>query len=181
MATRASTGDFPRHDRASSPVLGWRDHALATLARAGYRKGGARNAVVELLARQSCAVTAQEIDERLRAGGRAVGRASVYRVLELLTELRLVQRIDVGQGIARYERHEPDGDHHHHLVCDRCGRIAPFEDRALEQAIERISRTLSFSVAGHDVVLHGACRDCRAAQRASRRTQRSTSAVQAKS
>jgi Fur family ferric uptake transcriptional regulator len=140
---------------------GWREHAVATLARAGYRKGGARNAVVELLAAQDCAVSAQEIDERLRTQGRAVGRASVYRILELLTTLRLVQRIDVGQGIARYERHHPDGDHHHHLVCDDCGQVAPFEDPALEQAIARVSRRLSFSVAEHDVVLHGACRDCR--------------------
>lgn len=138
----------------------WREHALATLAAAGYRKGGARNAVVELLDQQSCAVTAQEIDEQLRVQGRAVGRASVYRILELLSTLRLVQRIDLGQGVARYERHQPDGDHHHHLVCDRCGRIAPFEDPKLEQAIARVSERLSFAVAEHDVVLHGACRDC---------------------
>lgn len=139
----------------------WREHALATLAAAGYRRGGARNAVVELLDRQRCALTAQEIDDRLRAHSRGVGRASVYRVLELLTELRLVQRIDVGQGVARYERQAPDGDHHHHLVCDRCGQVAPFEDPALEQAIERVSRRLSFTVGDHDVVLHGACSDCR--------------------
>ncbi len=138
----------------------WHEHALATLARAGYRKGGARNAVVGLLERQDCAVTAQQIDEQLRAGGRTVGRASVYRILELLSSLHLVQRIDVGQGIARYERHEPDGDHHHHLVCDRCGQLEPFEDPALEQAIERVSHRLAFAVAEHDVVLHGACRDC---------------------
>ena len=139
----------------------WREHALATLAAAGHRRGGARNAVVDLLDRQTCALSAQEIDDRLRAQGRGVGRASVYRILELLTELRLVQRIDVGQGVARYERHQPDGDHHHHLVCDRCGTIAPFEDPALEQAIERVSRRLSFAVDDHDVVLHGACGDCR--------------------
>ncbi len=139
----------------------WREHTLATLTAAGHRRGGARNAVVELLERQTCALTAQEIDDRLRAQGRGVGRASVYRILELLNELRLVQRIDVGQGVARYERHHPDGDHHHHLVCDHCGRIAPFEDPALELAIERVSRSLSFAVDDHDVVLHGACGDCR--------------------
>lgn len=139
----------------------WRDHTLGTLAQAGYRRGGARNAVVELLDAQDCALTAQEIDDRLRAGGRSVGRASVYRILEMLTELRLVQRIDVGQGVARYERHLPDGDHHHHLVCDSCGQIEPFSDPTLEQAIERVSRRLSFAVDDHDVVLHGACSACR--------------------
>lgn len=139
----------------------WQAHTLATLSAAGYRRGGARNAVVELLERQDCALTAQEIDDRLRGQGRSVGRASVYRILELLTELRLVQRIDVGQGVARYERHVPDGEHHHHLVCDSCGQIAPFSDPSLEQAIERVSRSLSFTVDEHDVVLHGSCSDCR--------------------
>jgi Fur family transcriptional regulator, ferric uptake regulator len=139
----------------------WDEHTLATLAQAGFLRGGARNAVVELLAAQDCALTAQEIDERLRADGRAVGRASVYRILELFTELKLVTRIDVGQGVARYEPLQPGGDHHHHLVCDRCGRIAPFEDPSLEQAIERVSRRLSFAVADHDVVLRGTCGDCR--------------------
>ena len=141
----------------------WREHTLATLNAAGYRRGGARNAIVELLDAQSCALTAQEIDDRLRVEGRSVGRASVYRILELLTELKLVTRIDVGQGVARYERHLPDGEHHHHLVCDACGQVAPFEDPALEQAIERVSRRLSFAVDDHDVVLHGACSDCRGA------------------
>lgn len=139
----------------------WSEHTLATLSAAGYRRGGARNAVVELLDAQDCALTAQEIDDRLRVEGRSVGRASVYRILEMLTELRLVTRIDVGQGVARYERLLPDGEHHHHLVCDSCGQVAPFEDPALEQAIERVSRRLSFAVDGHDVVLHGACSDCR--------------------
>jgi Fur family ferric uptake transcriptional regulator len=147
---------------ASTTESSWREHTLATLAQQGYRRGGARNAVVELLAGQDCALTAQEIDDRLRADGRAVGRASVYRILEMLNELKLVARIDVGQGVARYEPLQPGGDHHHHLVCDRCGRIAPFEDPALEQAIERVSRRLSFVVDDHDVVLRGACGDCRA-------------------
>jgi Fur family transcriptional regulator, ferric uptake regulator len=154
-----------RYDRAMAGTATrrpeWGEHARVTLAEAGYRRGGARNAIVELLDRQDCALTAQEIDDRLRARGRSVGRASVYRILELLTELRLVQRIDVGQGVARYERHQSDGDHHHHLFCDSCGQIAPFSDPALEQAIERVSRSLSFSVDEHDVVLHGACSDCR--------------------
>ncbi len=147
--------------RTTTRSPSWSEHTLATLADAGYRRGGARTAVVELLERQDCALTAQQIDDRLRAQDRGVGRASVYRILELLTELRLVQKIDVGQGVARYERHQAGGDHHHHLVCDSCGQIAPFEDPALEQAIERVSRKLSFAVDDHDVVLHGSCSDCR--------------------
>jgi Fur family ferric uptake transcriptional regulator len=139
----------------------WVEHAQERLARSGYRRGGARRAVIELLGRQECALTAHEIDDRLRAGGRAVGRASVYRALEQLTELHLVARLEVGQDAARYEPVHPSGEHHHHLVCDRCGRITPFEDRGLETAIDRLSRRVRFDVGDHDVVLHGACERCR--------------------
>jgi len=139
----------------------WVEHAQERLARSGYHRGGARRAVIELLGRQKCALTAHEIDERLRDEGRAVGRASVYRALEQLTELHLVTRLEIGQDAARYEPVRPGGEHHHHLVCDRCGRVTPFEDRALETAIDRVSRRVRFDVGDHDVVLHGACERCR--------------------
>ena len=139
----------------------WIEHAQDRLTQAGFRRGGARRAVIELLGAQTCALTAQEIDERLRTKGRAVGRASVYRALEQLTELHLVARLEVGQDAARYEPVHPSGDHHHHLVCDRCGRITPFEDRALETAIDGLSRRVRFDVGEHDVVLHGVCDKCR--------------------
>ena len=139
----------------------WIEHAQDRLTQAGFRRGGARRAVIELLGAQTCALTAQEIDERLRTKGRAVGRASVYRALEQLTELHLVARLEVGQDAARYEPVHPSGEHHHHLVCDRCGRITPFEDRALETAIDGLSRRVRFDVGKHDVVLHGVCDKCR--------------------
>lgn len=141
--------------------MDWSEHALARLQEAGYRRGGARMAVVELLDRQDCALSALEIEDRLRDERRAVGRASIYRTLEQLAELRLVQRLEVGQGTARYEPVQPSGDHHHHMVCDRCGTVVPFEDSGLEQSITRLSARVKFDVAEHDVVLHGACEACR--------------------
>jgi Fur family transcriptional regulator, ferric uptake regulator len=139
----------------------WRDHALNQLDSAGYRRGEARSAVVEVLSRQHCAVTAQEIGDDLRRRRRAVGLASVYRALELLSDLKLVQRLEMGQGVARYEPLDPSGDHHHHLVCDRCGNVVPFDDPELESTIEALSRRLEFDVDEHDVVLRGACAACR--------------------
>ena len=50
--------------------------------------------------------------------------------------------------------------HHHHMVCDDCGRVIPFEDAELERSITRLARRVTFAVAEHDVVLHGACADC---------------------
>jgi Fur family ferric uptake transcriptional regulator len=138
----------------------WRDHALHELDSAGYRRGEARTAVVELLSRQRCALTAQEIGDSLRRSRRSVGLASVYRALEVLTDLKLIQRLEMGQGVARYEPLDPSGEHHHHLVCDRCGSVEPFEDPDLERALEKLSRRVDYKVDEHDVVLHGACGDC---------------------
>jgi Fur family ferric uptake transcriptional regulator len=139
----------------------WVEHAETRLAEAGYRRGGARRAVIELLGQGHCAMTAAEIEDTLRADGRGVGRASVYRTLEQLDELHLVTRLDVGQGTARYEAALPSGDHHHHLVCDRCGKVQPFEDPELEATLARLAAKVdTFTVGEHDVVLHGECAGC---------------------
>ncbi len=143
----------------------WSAGAMDALVGAGYRRGGARQAVVDLLARQDCALSALEVEDRLRAeGARRVGRASVYRVLDELEQLKLVGRVEVGQGVARYEPVHPGGEHHHHhLVCDACGEVIPFADDELERAIARVAERVAFDVAQHDVVLHGRCGACRAA------------------
>jgi len=138
---------------------GWADHALDVLRDAGYRSGGARSAVVDFLARQSCCLTAQEIFDRLRSERRSVGIASVYRVLELLGELRLVQRVDVGGSTSRYEPVLPGGEHHHPVVCDGCGKVEAFSDEALERSLREASRRVGYTEA-HDVVLHGSCGRC---------------------
>jgi Fur family ferric uptake transcriptional regulator len=140
----------------------WREHTGAALREAGFRAGGAREAVLDSLAGQTCCASAQEIHDRLRAQGRAAGIASVYRILDQLVELRLVQRVDVGDGIARYEPAHGD-DHHHHVVCGDCGKVEPFSDPSLETAIERASGRLGYAVDAHEVVLRGECGDCRQA------------------
>jgi Fur family ferric uptake transcriptional regulator len=138
----------------------WAEHAMDVLRSAGLRRGGARTAVVEALAGHDCAVTAIELDGEMRGRGLTVGRASVYRALEQLEELGLVQRLEVSRGIAGYERVDPGGHHHHHAICRRCGRMLPFEDPDLERAIARVSDRISFEVAEHDVALRGVCKHC---------------------
>jgi Fur family ferric uptake transcriptional regulator len=138
----------------------WAEHALATLDAAGHRRGGARTAVVEALARHDCAVTALDLDDELRRRQPPVARASVYRALEQLEQLDLVRRVEVSRDTAGYERIEPDGHHHHHAICRTCGRMVPFEDRSLEQAISKLSKDIDFEVSEHDVVLRGRCEHC---------------------
>ena len=143
-------------------VNDWAAHATGVLERTGHRASAPREAVVGAIAELGCSVTVREIADLLAGRGRAVGLASIYRALELLERLRLVQRFDVGEGTARYEPAEPGGAHHHHLVCERCGDVSAFEDPALERAIERLSLRVDYAVDGHDVTLRGECPACHA-------------------
>lgn len=163
--TRAKAQYKAHHaqDRAGVSTDTWVEHAETTLAAAGHKRGGARRAVIELLGEQECALTAQEIEDALRQGGaRSVSRASIYRVLDELEQLRLVQRVEIGQTMVRYERVSDHLEHHHHLVCDECGAVMPFSDPGLERAIEVLSRRVPLTVSDHEIVLHGACQDCAA-------------------
>lgn len=145
----------PMHDTAT-----WRDAVAEKLKREGRRTGGARDAVVDALADHDCCVSAHEIARQLEDQGEGVGLASVYRALDLLHRQGLVVKIDLGDGNSRYEPAEPGGEHHHHVVCDRCGEVTPFEDASLERAIDRLGERLGRPIKAHDVVLHADCRDC---------------------
>ncbi len=83
--------------------MAWTETALDRLRNASGRSGGARRLVVELLGDQDCCLSAHEIHDRVRARGARVGIASVYRALDGMDELGLVQRVDLGDGVARYE------------------------------------------------------------------------------
>lgn len=149
-------------DAALAPTR-WVERAEAELQAAGHRSTLPRSAIIELLARQDCVLTADELSRQLHAaGGRRVGLATVYRTLELLEELGLLQRLDIGDGLARFEPAEPGGEHHHHhFVCSRCGRVTPFEDAGVERAIEALSARFGEPVSEHEVILRGkACHAC---------------------
>ena len=140
----------------------WAERTHRALERSGHRASAPRSAVVAALADTGCGASARELADRLDAGGHRVGLASVYRALELLEDLRLVQRVDVGEGAARYEPFLPDGEHHHHLVCQSCGHVSAFEDPGLERAIDRLARRVEFRIDAHDVTLRGECPACHA-------------------
>ncbi len=150
---------------SSSTDTRWANHARTVLQDAGHHRGAARDRLIDLLAEQNCALSALEIETGLRdqdPDGKRVGRASVYRALELLHDHDLVTRIELGDGVARYEPIDPDGEHHHHhLVCQECGQLVPFDDPGLERSINQLSRRLGFLTREHEVTLRGSCADCR--------------------
>jgi len=139
----------------------WVDHAIGQISAAGHRSGAARRRVIEALAEHDCCLSAQELHDQLQSGGRPVGIASVYRVIELLLGLRLVQRFDFDGGMSRYEPALPGGEHHHHLLCVKCGDVRPFDDQGLESAIHATAEHADWAIDDHDVVLRGRCPQCR--------------------
>lgn len=115
---------------------------------------------MRILDSSDCCLSAQEIEERSRAIGRPVGISSAYWVVERLHALGLVRRLDLGDGVARYESSLPDAGDHHHLVCVDCGDVVPFEDPRIERLLQRSCRLKGFSVVSHEVVVRGRCSSC---------------------
>lgn len=152
-------GADAHHHHAHDPATGrrWKTHAQRALRDAGLRAGGGRAAVIDVLSGEGCLLTAQDIVDRItgRGGGPGANLATVYRALDTLHALRLVQRVDAGDGTARYERALPGGEHHHHVLFPG-GEIRPFHDEALEEAIHALAERLGVELTGHDIVLHAA-------------------------
>jgi Fur family ferric uptake transcriptional regulator len=144
-----------------SETTPWSERAIAELRSAGYRSGSARRTVIQFLDRQACCLGAQQIHDELSALGTPVGLASVYRVLDTLAQKGLLQRLELGDGVTRYEPVRRDEDHHHHLVCDGCGKVESFADERLESVIRDVEERSGYAVAAHDIVLRGACTTCR--------------------
>lgn len=128
----------------------WLAHADEVLTRGGLKTSAGRTAVVELLAREDCVIGAQQVVERLRG---SASQATVYRALETLQLHGLVRRVDAGDGTGRYEVIDPSGEHHHHVVFED-GAVEPFEDAALERALDDVCARLGVTVTGHEVIIH---------------------------
>lgn len=138
----------------------WVERAFAVLNEAGYRAGGARTSVIEVIGREGGCLSAEEVIGRVRKAGKRVAPASVYRALNVLSEADLLHSVSLPDAPVRYELVLPGGDHHHHVICNRCGDTLSFEDAELEAAIERLSERVPYTVAAHDVTLRGTCPDC---------------------
>ena len=91
------------------------------------------------------------------------GLATVYRTLELLSELEVLQKMDFGDGRSRYEINENNTPHHHHhLICVSCGKVTEFEDDLLETLESAIARKSNFLIVDHQLKFYGYCQECQA-------------------
>ena len=132
---------------AGSPRT-WSALAFDDLQARGLRNGGARRAVIEHLGAQSCCRSAQEIFDGIRDRGGRVGIASVYRALDQLVELRLVQRVELGDGVARFEPRTPGQSITIIWSVTAAGRWSRSPIPALEQALEQAASRLAYGMNG---------------------------------
>jgi Fur family transcriptional regulator, ferric uptake regulator len=128
------------------------------LKEAGYRLTSPRRAVAHVLLSALTPLSIEEIHGCL--GSRAINRVSIYRTIQLLCDLGVVRRLQFQEGFARYELADTFGSHHHHFVCNLCGKVEDIDAcplAATEQAI--IHRTHS-RITSHSLEFYGVCGAC---------------------
>lgn len=135
-------------------------HALDT---AGYRLTRPRRALADLIADQDGHFTAADLETVARDRHLGISRASLFRALDLLSDLHVLERLDLPTGEHAYVPCAPA--HHHHLVCSRCGRTAEVEDCGVAAAVDEIARRSGYRVDAHRLELFGLCRHCQAKTR----------------
>ncbi|NLL00075.1 MAG: transcriptional repressor [Clostridiales bacterium] len=137
----------------------------ALLRTNGLKVTNQRIAILEVLNnRPGKHLTAEEIYDYVREEFPDIGLATVYRTIQLLSELNLIDKLNLDDGYVRYEigskNQEDSCHHHHHLICLECGSIYAFQDDLLENLENRIKETLGFEVSDHEVKLYGHCIAC---------------------
>ena len=108
-------------------------------------------------------LSAEDVHTLVRSLAPDTGLATVYRTLELFSDLDILKKMDFGDGRSRYEINEVDTPHHHHhLICRTCGIVKEFEDDLLETLETVISRKSRFQIVDHEVKFFGYCQECQA-------------------
>lgn len=123
----------------------------------GYRITSERQYILEAVTKHP--LTVQEIYNRLQKKKLNVDLASVYRNLELFTNLKIIQVIEIKEGKKRYELINED-NHHHHLVCNSCGKIEDIEIKEEKKLLSKVKVKSYFKIENHSLEFFGLCTNC---------------------
>ena len=132
----------------------------------GYKLTPQRGATLTvLLERESDHLSAEEIFLLVKDKAPDIGLATVYRTLELLSELTILDKINFGDGVSRYDLRKEGVDHfHHHLVCMECGSVEEIIEDLLGDVEKIVEDDWGFEVKDHRLTFHGICKQCQAAK-----------------
>ncbi len=135
----------------------------------GYRLTAARKAILDVLSGTQDHLSAEDIYLSVHGSYPNIGLTTIYRTLELLVHIGMIEKFDFGDGRARYELAEEPGSpgHHHHLVCTRCYRVINYTDfvdeelELLKRTERGLSRKFNFDITNHLIQFYGECDRCR--------------------
>jgi Fur family transcriptional regulator, ferric uptake regulator len=133
--------------------------SVQALRNAGYKMTGPRLTILEILEKSGGHITSAELLSRVEEQDPTIGRASVFRTLDLMIKLGIVWTTVQGGSTVHYML--MPGGHHHHIVCTNCEKLIEFEDCRLGTLIASLEREFGVRVEGHLLELYGVCRDCR--------------------
>jgi Fur family transcriptional regulator, ferric uptake regulator len=128
---------------------------------AGYRSTDARRAIAELITARTAPFTAADLVADAHRRRLGIGRATIFRTLDLLANLHAVERIDLPTGEHAYVACEPA--HHHHVLCSNCGRSRDIDDAGWRAVVRDVERRTGYRIEDHRLELFGRCPTCQAA------------------
>nr|WP_263313223.1 Fur family transcriptional regulator [Mammaliicoccus sp. Marseille-Q6498] len=133
------------------------------LHNASYKLTPQREATVRvLLENEADHLSAEDVYLKVKDKAPEIGLATVYRTLELLAELKVVDKINFGDGVARFDLRKEGAKHfHHHMVCMECGTVDEIEEDLLEDVERRVEKDFNFKILDHRLTFHGICYRCR--------------------
>jgi Fur family ferric uptake transcriptional regulator len=134
------------------------DALAKSLDQAGYRMTDARRAVIDLILSRDGAFDTSDLVADARRRRVPAARATIFRTLEILTDLKAVERLDLPNGDHSYIRCGPG--HHHHVVCTNCGRSVDLGECGMREVAAEVARRTGFQVDRHRVELFGLCPSC---------------------
>lgn len=128
-----------------------------------YKLTPQREATVRvLLEHEEDHLSAEDIYMLVKEKAPEIGLATVYRTLELLSELKVVDKINFGDGVSRYDLRKEGATHfHHHLVCIECGAVNEIQEDLLGDVEKIVEREWNFYIKDHRLTFHGVCQHCR--------------------
>ena len=109
-------------------------------------------------------LTVEEIYDLAKEESPEIGLATIYRTVQVLLELHVIEKVTVDDGFARYELNGEEtgsGHRHHHAICTQCGKVYSLETDLLDTLEKQVFESLGFEVTDHEVKLYGLCSACR--------------------
>ncbi len=125
---------------------------------AGERVTRQRLAVADALTAAGRQISAQDLYGRLHRRDPSIGRATVFRTLEALVAAGVARRLELDGHVYGYVACRPE--HHHHLACDRCGRVEEIDEAYIRPVAERVAVNLGFRIDDARVDFYGLCASC---------------------